>query len=170
MLWLALIWQYITLRTGKPWPTWDLRKLWARIWEGLTFTSCPCLQDRSYQYAQFGHLLQVSGYDAGCYSYIWYEKYSNHVYRHYTFLLLLLCMQNLGLLTSGHTSAQVFAAELFQTLFALDPRDQAAWERYRRGVLEYDGSRDELRLLEEFLGHRSTSAVLFHGLKPTPGS
>lgn len=86
------------------------------------------------------------------------------------FLLLLRCMQKFGLLTSGHTSAQVFAAEFAQTSFALDPRDQAAWERYRHGVSEYGGSRDELRLLEEFLGHRPTSAVMFHSLKPTPGS
>lgn len=57
-----------------------------------------------------------------------------------------------------------------KTTFAKDPQDQAAWERYQRGILEYGGSRDELRLLEECLGRRPISAVLFHGLKPTPGS
>lgn len=81
-----------------------------------------------------------------------------------------MCMPNSGLLTNRTNSAQVFAAELFQATFAKDPRDQAAWERYRCGVLKYGGSRDELRLLEGFLGHRPTSAVLFHSLKPTPGS
>ncbi|KAL2275896.1 hypothetical protein FJTKL_01450 [Diaporthe vaccinii] len=52
--------------------TLDLTKLWARIWEHLTLTSCPDMHDRGYQYGQFGHLL--SGYDAGYYSYLWYEK------------------------------------------------------------------------------------------------
>lgn len=56
----------------EAWPTWDLTKLWAQIWEGLTFTACPGLQDRGYQYAQFGHVF--SAYDTVCYSYLIYEK------------------------------------------------------------------------------------------------
>lgn len=89
---------------------------------------------------------------------------------HNVLLLKRMRMENFGLLTTGHNSAQVFAAELFQTTFAKDPRGTDSWERYRRGVLEYGGSRDELRLLEDFLGHRPTSAVLFHSLEPTPSS
>jgi len=46
----------------------------------------------------------------------------------------------------------VFAADVFETFFAKNPRDRTAWERYRRMILEPGGSRDEKKLVEEFLG------------------
>lgn len=58
--------------------------------------------------------------------------------------------------------------KLFQTNFAKNPQDKAAWEKYRCGILEYGGSRDELHRLEDFLGYRP-SAALFLSLNPTPG-
>ena len=61
---------------------------------------------------------------------------------------------------SFSTSAHVFAADLFKTNFALNPHDQTAWERYRAAVLEPGGSRDELQMLEEFLGHAPSPLAL----------
>jgi len=49
-------------------------------------------------------------------------------------------------------SAQVFADDMFNEVFAKNPRDRVAWERYRKGVLEQGGSRNELDMLEELLG------------------
>jgi metallopeptidase MepB len=63
-------------------------------------------------------------------------------------------------------SAQVFAADLFESTFAADPRCQLAWERYRRGVLEYGGSRDELQMLHEFLGRPPNPYALLRSLLP----
>ena len=63
-------------------------------------------------------------------------------------------------------SAQVFAADLFESTFASDPRCQLAWERYRRGVLEYGGSRDELQMLHEFLGRPPNPCALLRSLLP----
>jgi metallopeptidase MepB len=57
-------------------------------------------------------------------------------------------------------SSNVFAEELFQGTFAKDHRSKEAWERFRRGILEYGGSRDERELLEEFLGHPPTPDAL----------
>lgn len=54
---------------------------------------------------------------------------------------------------------------MFQTIFTENPRSQAAWEKYRRGILEYGGSRDELGMLEEFLGHRPSPESLLHSLR-----
>ncbi|KAH8591395.1 hypothetical protein B0O99DRAFT_744584 [Bisporella sp. PMI_857] len=57
----------------------------------------------------------------------------------------------------SYMCAEIFAADLFQTTFAENPRSQAAWEQFRRGILEYGGSRNELEVLEEFLGGRCTN-------------
>lgn len=55
----------------------------------------------------------------------------------------------------------IFAADVFATAFAKDPRNKETWERYRRGILEPGGSRDELRLVEEFLGRPVSPDALF---------
>lgn len=56
----------------------------------------------------------------------------------------------------------IFAADLFQTNFAKDPRSRASWERFRRGILEPGGSLNELEMLKGFLGGRlpNTQALL----------
>ncbi|KAF5578389.1 hypothetical protein FPANT_9997 [Fusarium pseudoanthophilum] len=60
--------------------------------------------------------------------------------------------------------AHVFAEELFESTFLEDPRRASALDRYRKGILEFGGSRDELELLEEYLGHSPTSEPLLRGL------
>ena len=58
----------------------------------------------------------------------------------------------------------MFAASLFETTFAEDPRNQAAWDRYRRGILEFGGSRDELHMLEGFMGRAASTEDLLRSL------
>ncbi|KAI2625005.1 hypothetical protein GGR54DRAFT_629452 [Hypoxylon sp. NC1633] len=107
----------------------------------LITSSFESEEDRGYRHLHFGHL--VSGYDAGYYGYPWHSIAN----RHYTWV-----------------SAHVFAAEMFQAIFAEDPRSREAWIRYRKGILEYGGSRDELSMLEEFLGHAPSADALLREL------
>ncbi|KAK6193301.1 hypothetical protein LQW54_012602 [Pestalotiopsis sp. IQ-011] len=62
----------------------------------------------------------------------------------------------------SYLSAHVFAADLFESTFADDPRDQGAWDRYRCGILEPGGSRDEMQM-EEFLGRPINPQALLRG-------
>ncbi|KAH7248622.1 peptidase family M3-domain-containing protein [Fusarium redolens] len=78
---------------------------------------------------------------------------------------------DLGHLVSGYDagyysylSAHVFAEELFESTFLEDPRSVSAWDRYRKGILEFGGSRDELELLQEYLGHSPTAEPLLHDI------
>lgn len=57
----------------------------------------------------------------------------------------------------SYICAQVFAADLFQTMFAANPRCRKAWERFRSEVLECGGSRNELDVLKAHLGGRELS-------------
>lgn len=66
--------------------------------------------------------------------------------------------------TEDHPSAQAFAAELFETAFAADPRSQDAFQRYRTGILEAGGSRDELAMMTEFIGHSPSPEALVRTL------
>ena len=52
----------------------------------------------------------------------------------------------------SYVCPQVFAADLFQTTFAANPRCRGAWETFRRNVLELGGSRNELEVLKAHLG------------------
>lgn len=54
----------------------------------------------------------------------------------------------------SYICAQVFAADLFQTTFAANPRCRRAWETFRRDVLECGGSRNELEVMKAHLGGR----------------
>lgn len=64
----------------------------------------------------------------------------------------------------SYISAQAFAAEFFETAFSADPRSQDAWQRYRTGILEAGGSRDELAMMTEFLGHPPSPEALVRTL------
>jgi hypothetical protein len=62
------------------------------------------------------------------------------------------------------TRAAVFAADIYHNTFAGETRDQEAWERYRRGILEHGGCRDEMEMLKEFLGRSPSSEFLLRSL------
>ncbi|KAI7776253.1 hypothetical protein LA080_005540 [Diaporthe eres] len=64
----------------------------------------------------------------------------------------------------SYLSAQIFAADLYETAFTISLRSQQAWDRYRQIVLEPGGSRDGLKMMEEFLGHSPTPDVLVRAL------
>lgn len=64
----------------------------------------------------------------------------------------------------SYLCAAVFAADIYQNTFVENPRSQTAWKKYRRGILEPGGSRDEMAMLEEFLGHQPSSEYLLRGL------
>ncbi|KAM3434258.1 hypothetical protein NHJ13734_006101 [Beauveria thailandica] len=58
-------------------------------------------------------------------------------------------------LVSGYNSdyyayvcSNVFGEEIFQSNFAADPTSTVAWNRFRRQLLEYGGSRDQTDVLE----------------------
>jgi metallopeptidase MepB len=63
-----------------------------------------------------------------------------------------------------NASSNVFAEEMFQKTFAKDHRSKEAWGSFRRGILEYGGSRDERELLKEFLGHAPTPDPLLQNM------
>ncbi|KAK2685743.1 hypothetical protein QWA68_014799 [Fusarium oxysporum] len=78
---------------------------------------------------------------------------------------------DLGHLVSGYDagyysylSAHVFAEEFFESTFLEDPRSVSAWDRYRKGILEIGGSRDELELLLEYLCHSPTADPLLRDI------
>ncbi|KAG6362310.1 hypothetical protein INS49_010540 [Diaporthe citri] len=65
----------------------------------------------------------------------------------------------------SYLSAQIFAADFYETAFATNPRSQQTWDRYRRLVLEPGGSRDGLKMMEDFLGHSPTPDDLVRALR-----
>ncbi|KAL0939540.1 peptidase family M3 [Colletotrichum truncatum] len=67
----------------------------------------------------------------------------------------------------SYLSAQAFAAEFFESTFAKDPRNPEAWERYRRGILEYGGSKAEMDIMTDFLGHEPGPDALLRSLGQT---
>ncbi|KAK0646737.1 peptidase family M3 [Cercophora newfieldiana] len=61
--------------------------------------------------------------------------------------------------------AGVFAADVFDTMFAANPRDRKTWERYRRTILQPGGSVDAKKMIEEFLGRPVNPDALMRRLR-----
>lgn len=61
-------------------------------------------------------------------------------------------------------SATVFGQEMFQQNFAANPSSKSAWQRFRRGVLEHGGGREESEILEQFLGRKPSSDAILRSL------
>lgn len=53
---------------------------------------------------------------------------------------------------------------MFRAVFAEDHRSLTAWDRFRREVLEYGGSRDEWSILQDFIGHTPEPTGLLQNL------
>lgn len=66
------------------------------------------------------------------------------------------------------SSANVFAAEMFDHNFARNPESRTAWERFRNGVLQWGGSRDEGEVIEEFLGRKPSPVALLRSMGVDP--
>lgn len=66
-------------------------------------------------------------------------------------------------------SAQVFAADFYETAFRADPSCPDTWDRYRRVVLEVGGSKDESKVMEEFLGRPPRAEALVMSLVEADG-
>ncbi|BGP41596.1 metalloendopeptidase [Rhodotorula kratochvilovae] len=63
----------------------------------------------------------------------------------------------------GYLYSQVFSADMYETVFAHDPMDRVAGQRYREEILQVGGSRDEMDSLVAFLGRKPTNeAFLKH--------
>ncbi|TEA18317.1 Saccharolysin [Colletotrichum sidae] len=67
-------------------------------------------------------------------------------------------------LTLRHNPAQAFAADLFESSFAKNPRDPEAWARYRRGILEFGGSKKEMDIMTDFLRREPSPDALLMSL------
>jgi metallopeptidase MepB len=65
----------------------------------------------------------------------------------------------------NNSSAQIFAADFYETAFADNPQSRQTWNRYRKVILEAGGSRNELKMMEEFLGHSPRLDALVRSLR-----
>lgn len=64
-------------------------------------------------------------------------------------------------------STQIYASDMFSTVFEKDPRDDNAGLRYRRTILEKGSSRDEMQMMVDFLGRLPDPEALLAHLGPT---
>jgi Zn-dependent oligopeptidase len=51
-------------------------------------------------------------------------------------------------------SAEINATDIFQQVFAPDPRSRQAWTRFRQLVLKPGGSKSDLDIIKSILGGR----------------
>jgi metallopeptidase MepB len=64
----------------------------------------------------------------------------------------------------GYLSSQVYSTDMFYSVFKSNPMDGKEGRRYRHTVLERGGSRDEMSILEEFLGRKPSSEAFYREL------
>ncbi|KAI0030424.1 metallopeptidase MepB [Vararia minispora EC-137] len=64
----------------------------------------------------------------------------------------------------GYTYSLVFAADMYATVFKVDPLDPSRGARYRKSILEPGGSREEHDSLKEFLGRPANSEAFMREL------
>ena len=67
---------------------------------------------------------------------------------------------------TDNESTQIYASDIFSTVFEKDPRDSSAGLRYRRTILANGSSRDELQMLVDLLGRQPNLKALIAHLEP----
>ena len=64
----------------------------------------------------------------------------------------------------GYLSSQVYSTDMFYTVFKADPMNPKEGRRYRHTVLERGGSKEEMDILEEFLGRKPETEAFYKEL------
>ncbi|PSN69222.1 zincin [Corynespora cassiicola Philippines] len=64
----------------------------------------------------------------------------------------------------GYLSSQVYSTDMFYTVFKDDPMNGKEGRRYRHTVLERGGSKEEMDILEEFLGRKPSTEAFYKEL------
>ncbi|OAR00068.1 hypothetical protein LLEC1_07866 [Akanthomyces lecanii] len=64
----------------------------------------------------------------------------------------------------GYLTSQVYATDMFRTVFSKDPMNKEAGRRYREIVLKPGGSREPMDLLKEFLGREPSNEAFYEQL------
>jgi metallopeptidase MepB len=64
----------------------------------------------------------------------------------------------------GYLSSQVYSTDMFYTIFKSNPMNPSEGRRYRHTVLERGGSKDEMSILEEFLGRKPQTDAFYKEL------
>jgi Zn-dependent oligopeptidase len=65
-------------------------------------------------------------------------------------------------------SAEINATDIFQEVFAPDPRSRQAWARFRQLVLEPGGSKSDLDIIKSILGGRLPNTQALSALVGKP--
>lgn len=64
----------------------------------------------------------------------------------------------------GYLSSQVYSTDMFYSVFKSDPMNPKEGRRYRHTVLERGGSKEEMEILEEFLGRKPQTEAFYREL------
>lgn len=64
----------------------------------------------------------------------------------------------------GYLSSQVYSTDMFYSVFKADPMNAKEGRRYRHTVLERGGSKEEMDVLEEFLGRKPATDAFYKEL------
>ncbi|KAF2787398.1 zincin [Melanomma pulvis-pyrius CBS 109.77] len=64
----------------------------------------------------------------------------------------------------GYLSSQVYSTDMFFTVFKADPMNGKEGRRYRHTVLEKGGSKEEMQILEDFLGRKPSTESFYKEL------
>ncbi|PHH59998.1 hypothetical protein CDD81_2202 [Ophiocordyceps australis] len=64
----------------------------------------------------------------------------------------------------GYLWSEVFSTDMFHSFFKKDPMNGKEGRRYRKTVLQYGGSRDEMQSLREFLGREPSTDAFYKEL------
>jgi metallopeptidase MepB len=64
----------------------------------------------------------------------------------------------------GYLSSQVYSTDMFFSVFKANPMNGKEGRRYRHTVLEKGGSKEEMQILEDFLGRKPSTESFYKEL------